>query len=102
VFQNLEPVIEPEVVVELTPMEIDNTLCHNTHKDPINTIKDPKVGKPMSNKEAYGDKPDKPGISDKDREGEVHNNEKEKVWKLPTLEATQAAHTRIKAIIYPL
>ena len=56
---------------------------------------------PVSNEEAYQDEPEGPGASDKDREGEAHGDEKEKRWKPPTLEATQAAHANIKAIIRP-
>jgi len=77
-------------------------LHHSTPENPINTSEDPNVGEPVGDEEAYGDEPDEPGMSDEDGEGEAHNDEKVKIWKPPTLEAAQAAHAKIKAIICPL
>jgi hypothetical protein len=99
--QNCEPVVEPEATIELTPTEMDDMFHHNTFEDPVNTSSYLYVGEPVGDKEAYGDEPDEPGMSDKDGEGEAHDDEKEKAWKLPTLKAAQAAHAKIKAIICP-
>ena len=96
--QNLETVIEPEATVELTLMEMDDMLHHNLFEDQMDTDNNPNVGE---HEETYRDKPDEPGMSDKDGEGEAHSDQKEMRWKPPTLKAVQTAHTKIKAIIHP-
>ena len=61
-----------------------NRYCRTNSLNACGTIKNRNpelIVKPMSNEGAYQDEPDKPGISDKDEEGEAHDDEMEKRWK---------------------